>query len=167
MTNFKLLFNAFKRNKFQKYFIIAVSAVLVIFDLVSLILSIDLIKEGYDSFADYLTSTMFPLIFLSVIFMFFSYECFLKINSFKESITICKKSIISVYKSELLLFFCYISLLTLVTIIFNMVYVVANGQFNLVNVFIIVTRTAFYYVLLFGLFLDFLTLLIFLEILYF
>lgn len=147
MTNFKLLFNAFKRNKFQKYFFIAVSAVLVIFDLVSLILSIDLIKEGYDSFADYLTSTMFPLIFLSVIFMFFSYECFLKINSFKESITICKKSIISVYKSELLLFFCYISLLTLVTIIFNMVYVVANGQFNLVNVFIIVTRTAFYYVL--------------------
>lgn len=147
MSNFKLLFNNFKRNKFQKFFILITTIIFFAGHLYFLLVSIESIKNGYDSSIDFMYSTIVLLKFLVIIFVFLSYECFLKINACRETVDICKKGIVSVYKTELCLFFCYIFLLTFITLIFNMLFTVLNGQLDALIVFHIVSRVLCYYIL--------------------
>lgn len=144
MNNFKLLSKAFIRNKFYNCFIIVITLLFTIFELYAFICSI---TDGYIDSLALLQNTLFTLYFLNIFLIIFSYECFSKINLYKESIHICKKSMISVYKNELLLFVCYISFLTLEAIVINTIYIIANHQFFLALLIHTVSRLLCYFFL--------------------
>ncbi len=144
MNNFKLLSKVLIRNKFYKNFIIAIT---VLFSAFELYMFISSIIEKYSDSIGLLQNTLFTLYFLNVFLMIFSYECFSKINLYKESLNICKKSIISVYKNELLLFICYIAFLTVEASIINIIYIIANNQFSFALLFHTVSRLLCYFFL--------------------
>lgn len=135
MSNIKLMQKIFFRNKFQKYFIIIMSVAFTVAEVYLFIASIDTIKSGYGNSLDYFFSSLGILNYFVVLLIFFSYECFSKINLYKESIQICKKGITSVYKSEVCLFFYYILFLTFISLIFNLVFIFVNKQFDLTIIF--------------------------------
>lgn len=144
MSNFKLLLKTFERNKFQRNLIIAVTAAFTVYEIYLFISSI---TDGYTDSLFFMQITLFILYFLTVFLMFFSYESFFQIKAYKESVSICKKSITSVYKTELLLFFCYIGILTAEAIIFNVIFIIANSQFSFTLLFYTVTNLLCYYCL--------------------
>lgn len=144
MNNFKLLSKTFIRNKFYKNFIIAITVLFSAFELYMFIASV---IEKYSDSISLLQDTLFTLYFLNIFLMIFSYECFSRINLYKESLNICKKSIISVYKNELLLFVCYIAFLTVEASIINIIYIIANNQFSFALLFHTVSRLLCYFFL--------------------
>lgn len=144
MSNFKLLLKVFERNKFQKNFIITT---IIAFTTVEVYFFIASIIEGYTDSLIVLESTLRMSYFLIIFLMFFSYECFSKINSYKESFSIYKKNIISVYNNEFTIFVCYISLLTIEAIIINVIYIIANSQFSFILLFHTITRLLCYFFL--------------------
>jgi len=125
MSKLKLLFNNLKRNKFYKCFIIITTLAVVIINLYSFFYIDDICGAG-----DFLTINLRALKYLSVLFIFFSYECFLKINFCKETIQVCKKSVISVYKAQICLFELYIILLIAAESIFGIIYIAIANQID-------------------------------------
>lgn len=125
MSKLKLLFNNLKRNKFYKCFIIITTMAVVIINLYSFFYVNDICDSG-----DFLTLNLRALKYLSVLFIFISYECFLKINFCKETIQVCKKSVISVYKAQICLFELYIILLIAVELIFGIIYIAITNQID-------------------------------------
>jgi len=139
MKDIKIMKNMFLRNKFRKYFIFIMTFLFVAAELGLFIASIDLIKSGYESSLNYFYSTLCILNYFVILFIFFSYECFSKINLYKESIDVCKKGMNSVYKIELYLFFAYILFIAIVALIFNLVFIWINKQL----VFSVIVHTVF------------------------
>ncbi len=144
MSNYKLLIETIKRNKFQKYFVIAVTAVFTIFEVYT---ATSIIIDGVSIPLEVLLNFLFPLYFGSVLFMFFSYERFTKINSYKETFAVCKNNIISVQKTELSIFFFYILFLALEAILLCVATLIITAQLSFLLLFHVVTRLLFSYVL--------------------
>ena len=144
MNNFKLLLKIIERNKFQKIFMIITTVAFTALEVYLFIISI--IEGGSDSLI-ILSITLRMLYFLIIILMFFSYECFSKIHSYKESFFVYKKNITSVYKNELAIFICYISFLTTEAILINVIYIIANAQFSFALLVHTITALLCYYFL--------------------
>lgn len=147
MSNLKLLFNNLKRNKFYKCFIVLIILSVVIYNLFIIFSSAESIKSGYADSQMFLYSSCRFLNYLSIIFIFFSYECFFKINSYKESINVCKKSIVSVYKTQICLFLLFIMLLTVIEVIFNLIDLAICKQIDIVILIHTVSRLVCYFIL--------------------
>ncbi len=147
MSNLKLLFNNLKRNKFYKCFIVLIILSVVIYNLFIIFSSAESIKSGYADSQMFLYSSCRFLNYLSIIFIFFSYECFFKINSYKESINVCKKSIVSVYKTQICLFLLFIMLLTVMEVIFNLIDLAICKQIDIVILIHTVSRLVCYFIL--------------------
>lgn len=144
MSNYKLLIETIKRNKFQKYFVIAVTAVFTIFEVYT---ATSIIIDGVSIPLEVLLNFLFPLYFGSVLFMFFSYERFTKINSYKETFAVCKNNIISVQKTELSIFFFYILFLALEAILLCVATLIITAQLSFLLLFHVVTRLLCSYIL--------------------
>lgn len=144
MSNFKLLLKVLKRNKFQKNFIITTTIVFTVVEVYYFICSI---IDGYVDSLILLDGTLRMSYFLIILLMFFSYECFSKINPYKESFSIYKKNTASVYKSEFTIFVFYIALLSLEAILINVIYIIANAQFSFALLVHTITVLLCYYFL--------------------
>ncbi len=142
MSKLKLLFNNLKRNKFYKYFIIITTLAVVIINIYSFF-NVE-IECGV---GDFLILNLRMLKYLSVLFIFFSYECFLKINFCKETIQVCKNSVISVYKTQICLFELYIILLTVAELIFGIIYIAIANQIEPVIILNTILVIVCYYAL--------------------
>ena len=113
MSTFKLMSRLWSRNKFYKNLILAV---IVLFSGFLLYVTIASIRE--EAPADTLTyafCTLRPMYLMVIFFLFFSYECFVKINRYKETFSTCKQGIGGVYRAQLLLLFSLIGVLTMVS----------------------------------------------------
>lgn len=143
MNNFKLLLKIFERNKFQKNFMIAIMAVFTAIEAYLLIAGI----SGGANSIEILQTTLRMLSFLIIFLMFFSYECFSKIHLYKESFSVCKKNIASVYKNELAIFVCYTAFLTAVALLINVIFIIVNGQFSIALLFYTIARLLCYFFL--------------------
>ena len=112
MSTFKLMSRLWSRNKFYKYFILAVIVLFSGFLLYTIIASIR--EEAPADTLGYAFVTLFPQYLMVIFFLFFSYECFVKINRYKETFSTCKQGIGGVYRAQLLLLFSLIGVLTAV-----------------------------------------------------
>ena len=88
MSTFKLMSRLWSRNKFYKNLILAVIALYSGFLLYATIASIR--QEAPADTLSYAFSTLFPQYLMVIFFLFFSYECFVKINRYKETFSTCK-----------------------------------------------------------------------------
>ena len=112
MSTFKLMSRLWSRNKFYKNLILAVIALYSGFLLYATIASIR--QEAPADTLSYAFSTLFPQYLMVIFFLFFSYECFVKINRYKETFSTCKQGIGGAYRAQLLLLFSLIGVLTMV-----------------------------------------------------
>ncbi|MCI5659030.1 MAG: hypothetical protein MR280_00030 [Clostridium sp.] len=112
MNTFKLMSRLWSRNKFYKYLILAVIVLFSGFLLYTIIASIR--EEAPADTLGYAFVTLFPMYLMVIFFLFFSYECFVKINRYKETFSTCKQGISGVYRAQLLLLFSLIGVLTAV-----------------------------------------------------
>ena len=112
MSTFKLMSRLWSRNKFYKYLILAVIVLFSGFLLYTIIASIH--EEALTDTLGYAFVTLFPQYLMVIFFLFFSYECFVKINRYKEAFATCKQGIGGVYRAQLLLLFSLIGVLTAV-----------------------------------------------------
>lgn len=112
MSTFKLMSRLWSRNKFYKYLILAVIVLFNGFLLYTIIASIR--EEAPADTLGYAFVTLFPQYLMVIFFLFFSYECFVKINRYKETFSTCKQGIGGVYRAQLLLLFSLIGVLTAV-----------------------------------------------------
>ena len=103
MSTFKLMSRLWSRNKFYKNLILAVIALYSGFLLYATIASIR--QEAPADTLSYAFSTLFPQYLMVIFFLFFSYECFVKINRYKETFSTCKQGIGGAYRAQLLLLF--------------------------------------------------------------
>lgn len=126
MSTFKLMSRLWSRNKFYKNLILAV---IVLFSGFLLYVTIASIRE--EAPADTLTyafCTLRPMYLMVIFFLFFSYECFVKINRYKETFSTCKQGIGGVYRAQLLLLFSLIGVLTMVSFLLIVVYACVAHQ---------------------------------------
>ena len=112
MNTFKLMSRLWSRNKFYKNLILAVIVLFSGFLLYATIASIR--EEAPADTLTYAFCTLFPMYLMVIFFLFFSYECFVKINRYKETFSTCKQGIGGVYRAQLLLLFSLIGVLTAV-----------------------------------------------------
>ena len=126
MSTFKLMSRLWSRNKFYKNLILAV---IVLFSGFLLYVTIASIRE--EAPADTLTyafCTLRPMYLMVIFFLFFSYECFVKINRYKETFSTCKQGIGGIYRAQLLLLFSLIGVLTMVSFLLIVVYACVAHQ---------------------------------------
>ena len=120
MNTFKLMSRLWSRNKFYKNLILAVIVLFSGFLLCATIASIR--QEAPADTLSFAFSTLFPQYLMVIFFLFFSYECFVKINRYKETFSTCKQGIGGVYRAQLLLLFSLIGVLTAVVCLLIVVY---------------------------------------------
>lgn len=128
MSTFKLMSRLWSRNKFYKYLILLAILALAGFHLYMLI---SLWKEDWADSLTFAFSSLRSLYLLVPFFIFLGYECFAKINRYKETFSTCKQRIGGVYRAQLLLFFCLIGVFTAVACLFTTVYTCMCSQFTL------------------------------------
>ena len=126
MSTFKLMSRLWSRNKFYKNLILAVIALYSGFLLYATIASIR--QEAPADTLTYAFNTLFPMYLMVIFFLFFSYECFVKINRYKETFSTCKQGIGGVYRAQLLLLFSLIGVLTMVSFLLIVVYACVAHQ---------------------------------------
>ena len=126
MSTFKLMSRLWSRNKFYKNLILAVIALYSGFLLYATIASIR--QEAPADTLSYAFSTLFPQYLMVIFFLFFSYECFVKINRYKEIFSTCKQGIGGAYRAQLLLLFSLIGVLTMVACLLIVVYACVAHQ---------------------------------------
>lgn len=126
MNTFKLMSRLWSRNKFYKNLILAVIVLFSGFLLCATIASIR--QEAPADTLSFAFSTLFPQYLMVIFFLFFSYECFVKINRYKETFSTCKQGIGGVYRAQLLLLFSLIGVLTMVSFLLIVVYACVAHQ---------------------------------------
>ncbi len=126
MSTFKLMSRLWSRNKFRKYLIITIAVLFGGFQLHNFIASA--IQGIMSDILSYTVAILFPLYFTVLFFLFFSYECFVKINRYKETFSTCKQGIGGVYRAQLLLLFSLIGVLTAMACLFIAVYACVARQ---------------------------------------
>ena len=126
MSTFKLMSRLWSRNKFYKNLILAVIVLFSGFLLCATIASIR--QEAPADTLSHAFNTLFPMYLMVIFFLFFSYECFVKINRYKETFSTCKQGIGGVYRAQLLLLFSLIGVLTAVVCLLIVVYACVAHQ---------------------------------------
>lgn len=89
MNTFKLMSRLWSRNKFYKNLILAVIALYSGFLLYATIASIR--QEAPADTLTYAFCTLRPMYLMVIFFLFFSYECFVKINRYKETFPLASR----------------------------------------------------------------------------
>lgn len=132
MTNYKLLLQTLKRNKFQKVMLIAGLVLFAAFQLYTLIFAF---RDKAQDLSLSLYNTIYLHPFYIIFFMFFSFDFFSRIKPYKETFAVNGRGIMSVYASAVELIVSYILILTGAAILFNVINIAIFFHFNISMLF--------------------------------
>lgn len=127
MNNYRLLFNTIRRDKFQSRLLAVAFAAFVGFFIYITVFT--LIDKSADVIS-YLTTTLRPLPFLVIFFMFFSFEFFYKSRALGEVFSTAENGKAKVCTTQLSVITTIVAVFSATALVFNLLSMVLCSQFD-------------------------------------